>query len=86
MTPLSDMIPAMTDADLKSLRANAERLSGSGSPTQAATAADLLPVIEAEFARRAALPASTTVKKRAPAKKKPLPATGHQTALPDKAA
>ena len=39
MTPLADMIPAMSDPDLKALRANAERLSARGSPGQAATAA-----------------------------------------------
>lgn len=86
MTPLADMIPAMSDIDLKALRANAERLSGSGSPVQAATAADILPLIDAETARRAALPASTVKKTRAPAKKKAQPVTGHQTALPSKAA
>jgi hypothetical protein len=84
MTPLADMIPAMSDPDLKALRANAERLSNSGSPVQAATAADILPLIDAETARRAALPAAAP-KKRAPAKKKVVPVTGHQTALPTKA-
>lgn len=86
MTPLADMIPAMSDADLKALRANAERLSGSGSPTQAATAADILPLIDAETARRAAAPSTAVKKPRAPAKKKVVPASGHQTALPTKAA
>lgn len=85
MTPLADMIPAMTDADLTSLRANAERLSATGSPTQVTAAADILPLIDAETARRAALPPATTAKKRAPAKKKVVPASGHQTALPSKA-
>ena len=86
MTPLADMIPAMSDPDLKALRVNAERLSGSGSPTQAATAADILPLIDAETARRADAPAATVKKARAPAKKKVVPASGHQTALPTKAA
>ncbi len=86
MTPLADMIPAMSDADLKALRINAERLSGSGSPTQAATAVDIIPLIDAEFARRAAAPSTTVKKTRAPAKKKVVPASGHQTALPSKAA
>lgn len=85
MTPLADMIPAMTDADLMSLRANAQRLSAAGTPAQVNAAADILPLIDAEVARRAALPAATTVKKRAPAKKKVVPASGHQTALPTKA-
>ena len=87
MTPLADMIPAMSDPDLKALRVNAERLSGSGSPTQAATAAEILPLIDAETARRAADKPTAVKKARAtPVKKKVVPATGHQTALPTKAA
>jgi hypothetical protein len=86
MTPLAEMIPAMNDADLKSLRANAERLSNTGSAVQAATAADILPLIDAETARRAALPTAVVKKTRAPARKKAVPVTGHQTALPSKAA
>ena len=86
MTPLADMIPTMSDPDLKALRANAERLSSSGSPVQAATATDLLPLIDAETARRAALPSTAVKKTRAPARKKAPPVTGHQTALPSKAA
>ena len=86
MTPLADMIPAMSDPDLKALRANAERLSAGGSPAQAAPPADILPLIDAETARRAALPSTAVKKPRAPAKKKAPPATGHQTALPSKAA
>lgn len=86
MTPLAEMIPAMSDADLKSLRANAERLAAQGSTTQAAAAADILPLIDAETARRAAQPTTAAVRKRAPvARKKVVPATGHQTALPTKA-
>ena len=86
MTPLADMIPAMSDPDLKALRANAARLSDSGSPTQVTAAAEILPLIDAETARRASAPAATVRKVRAPAKKKVVPATGHQTALPSKAA
>jgi hypothetical protein len=87
MTPLADMIPAMSDPDLKALRANAARLAETGSPTQVTAAADILPLIDAETARRAADKTTTAVKKpRAPAKKKVVPATGHQTALPSKAA
>lgn len=86
MTPLADMIPSMSDADLKALRLNAERLSSAGSPVQAATAADILPLIDAETERRAGLPAAAVKRTRAPAKKKVPPATGHQTALPSKAA
>ncbi len=86
MTPLADMIPAMSDADLKALRANAARLSESGSAVQMNTAAEILPLIDAEFERRAAAPSTTVKKPRAPAKKKVVPASGHQTALPSKAA
>ena len=87
MTPLADMIPAMSDPDLKALRANAARLSETGSAVQMNTAAEILPLIDAETARRAADKTTTAVKKpRAPTKKKVVPATGHQTALPNKAA
>jgi len=86
MTPLADMIPAMSDPDLKALRANAARLSETGSAVQMNSAAEILPLIDAETARRAAAPASTVKKPRAPAKKKVVPVTGHQTALPSKAA
>ena len=86
MTPLADMIPAMSDPDLKALRANAARLVEHGSPVQMTTASEILPLIDAETARRAAAPATTVKKPRAPAKKKVVPATGHQTALPSKAA
>ena len=87
MTPLADMIPAMSDPDLKALRANAARLSETGSPTQITAAAEILPLIDAETARRAADKTTTAVKKpRAPAKKTVVPASGHQTALPNKAA
>ena len=87
MTPLADMIPAMSDPDLKALRANAARLSETGSTVQMNTAAEILPLIDAETARRAADKTAAAVKKpRAPAKKKVVPVTGHQTALPTKAA
>jgi len=86
MTPLAELVPAMSDADLKALRANAERLSGDASAVKAAAAAEILPIIDAETARRAALPSTAAPKKRAPAKKKVVPVTGHQTALPSKAA
>ncbi len=85
MTPLAEKLPTMSDADLKALRANATRMTDHGSPVQAASAADIIPLIDEEFVRRAGLP-SATPKKRAPAKKKVVPASGHQTALPIKAA
>ena len=87
MTPLADMIPAMSDPDLKALRANAARLVEHGSPVQMTTASEILPLIDAETARRAADKPTAVKKARAtPAKKKVVPATGHQTALPTKAA
>ncbi|WP_309093300.1 hypothetical protein [Phenylobacterium sp.] len=86
MTPLAEMVPAMSDADLKALRANAARLSGTGSPAQSAAADEILPIIDAEASRRAALPPiAVAPRKRAPATKKAAPVTGHQTALPAKA-
>ena len=86
MTPLADMIPTMSDPDLKALRANAARLSAAGSTVQMNTAAEIIPLIDDELARRAAAPSTVVKKPRTPAKKKALPATGHQTALPSKAA
>ncbi len=86
MTPLAEMIPTMSDPDLKALRLNALRLSASttASLTQIASATDVIPLIDEEIAKRAADKTTTAVKKpRAPAKKKVVPATGHQTALPD---
>ncbi|HRO33476.1 MAG TPA: hypothetical protein PLQ03_08715 [Brevundimonas sp.] len=83
MTPLAEMIPAMTDADLKALRLNAVRLTETGSPVQMEKAADIIPLIDAENAARASA-APKPVKKARPApKKKVAPVTGHQTALPD---
>ena len=82
MTPLADMIPAMTDADLVTLRANAARLVEHGASTQVIAASDIIPVIDTEMARRAALPKlEAPARKRAASKKKPAPVTGHQTAL-----
>ena len=83
MTPLADMIPAMSDADLKALRLNAVRLSEGGSPVQMETAASIIPLIDTEFAARAAAAPPPVKKAKAPPKKKVPPATGHQTALPE---
>lgn len=82
MTPLAEMIPGMSDTDLTALRANAERLIQHGLPSQVAAAADIIPLIDVEVARRTALPKSApTLRSKAP-KKKLAPVTGHQTALP----
>ena len=82
VTPLAEMIPAMTDADLKALRINAVRLSQDGSPVQMETASAVIPLIDAETAARAAAAPPLTKRVKAPPKKKVPPATGHQTALP----
>lgn len=83
MTPLANMIPAMTDADLNTLRANAARLVQHGASTQVIAASDILPVIDAELARRAVLPKPLQAPvKRAASKKKLRPVANHQTALP----
>lgn len=83
MTPLADMIPAMTDDDLTTLRSNAQRLLAHGADSQVVAAGDIIPLIDSEVARRAALPKPEKAPpKRAPAKKKLVPVTGHQTALP----
>ena len=82
MTLLSERVPFMSDEDLGVLKANAERLVGHGSNSQMSAAAELLPVIDEERARRAALPPKPVVRKAPVKKKKEAPATGHQTALP----
>ena len=74
MTPLADMIPAMSDPDLKALRANAARLSETGSAVQMNTAAEILPLIDAETARRAADKTTTAVRRPA------LPSVGNYSA------
>lgn len=81
MTTLADRIPAMSDADLASLGANATRLMEHGAPNQVIAATELSPLVEAEIARRAAMPKAAKAP-RTPAPKKIPPATGHQTALP----
>ena len=48
-----DRIPAMSDADLASLHANAQRLETQGTtPGQQKAAAEMLPLIAAELAER----------------------------------
>ena len=52
---MADRIPAMSDADLASLRDNAQRLETQGTtPGQKQAAADMLPLITAELAEREA--------------------------------
>ena len=62
---LSERIPAMGDADLVSLQANAQRLeTTAGTPAGRQAATDILPVIAAELAAR---------ETRKPAKPAPKP-------------
>jgi hypothetical protein len=86
MTSLADRIPTLNAADLKALRVNAARLLETGSPVQVASAAEIIPLIDARLEEIAAEPKPVVVRKRAAPKKKLPPATGHQTALPDKTA
>ena len=51
---IADMLPTMAAPDLATLRANALRWSEGSVPKQQAAAADLLPLIDAELADRAA--------------------------------
>lgn len=61
---IQDLIPAMEDKDLATLRGNAHRLEASGSAKQQAAASDLLPLIDAEIAtRKARAPVKTPVKR-----------------------
>lgn len=70
-TALRDRVPSMSDADLASLNANAQRLKTAGTTQQRAAASDLLPVLEAEIsARRAKKLASAPAKAPRVAKKK----------------
>lgn len=82
MSSLAEKLPTMTDPDLATLRVNALRLVETGTVAQVRAADEILPLIQAEIAHRASLPSTAAPKKRAPAKKKVPPATGHQTALP----
>ena len=87
MTTLAEKLPTMTDPDLKALRVNAARLLEQGTPVQMTAAGEIIPLIDEEAARRVAnKPTGAAVRKRAPVKKKEAPASGHQTALPSKAA
>lgn len=52
MVNLIDKLPEMADDALANLHANAVRLGEEGSKTQRASAAELLPALEAEIASR----------------------------------
>ena len=82
MLPLAEMIPSMSSDDLSSLRTNAERLVQHGLPSQVIAASDIIPLIDDEQTRRAALPKPAAAPRVRTARKKAAPVTGHQTALP----
>lgn len=52
---MTEIIPRLDDKELANLRDNAERLSGSDDVRKQAQAAELLPMVEAEIARRLTL-------------------------------
>ena len=54
MTTMQEKLPDLADAELKTLRDNAERLQASGSAAQRTSATNLMPAIEAELATRKA--------------------------------
>ncbi|MEK0083403.1 hypothetical protein [Benzoatithermus flavus] len=68
---LVDKLPGMADADLNNLHANAVRLKEAGSAQQRASAAAVLPAIEAELsARKAAKQERLAQNRRARSSKK----------------
>ena len=77
---LRGRVPQMSDDALTTLLANAQRLRETGTKLQQNSAADLIPVLEAEVAqRRAAKEEAAAVKKAAAAAKK-VPAKKKQGA------
>lgn len=69
---IDEMLPGLDADGLKTMRANALRLSEHGNPKQKAAAQSALPLIDAETARRAELapaPVRKTPVRKAPADK-----------------
>jgi len=79
---LRDRVLVMENAALASLHANALRLHASGDSKQKSSAAELLPVIQAELARRAALK-SPRASSRKPAVRKTKASAKAKVAEPD---
>lgn len=69
-------VPQMTDSALTTLLDNARRLLEAGSKVQRATAAELIPVVEAELAERRAAKAATAATKKVSVKKQKAAASG----------
>jgi len=75
-----EQIPAMSDADLATLRSNAERLSKAGTAAQKAAAASVLETVNAQIGQRNAAKREALAERRAqlaaerpPGAKKPRP-------------
>ena len=81
---LADLIPTMDDAQLKTLRENAVRIQDGDDPARQNAAAEILPVIDAEMADRAAKNPKPAPKPRA--KRKPAAATAAKAPKAPKAA
>lgn len=81
---LADLIPTMDDAQLKTLRENAVRIQDGDDPARQNAAAEILPVIDAELADRAAKNPKPAPKPRA--KRKPAAAAAAKAPKAPKAA
>lgn len=69
---LIEKLPAMTDIELATLKANADALAASGSDKQKNAATSLMPALEAELnvrRERAAAERAAKPKRKAPAKR-----------------
>ena len=71
---LLDKLPGMADDALSNLHANAVRLGAAGSPGQRASAAQLLPALEAELAARKAAKRERLAQASKTRTRKPAPA------------
>ncbi len=60
-----EQIPAMSDADLATLRSNAERLSKAGTAAQKAAAASVLETVNAQIGQRNAAKREALAERRA---------------------
>lgn len=67
---LRDRVPGMADDALATLKVNAQRMKETGNAQQRGMAEDLLPVVEAELARRRAEKAASAPTKARGGKKK----------------
>jgi hypothetical protein len=70
MTTLTEKLPTMPLADLNSLLANARRIAETGAGKQQLSAAEIVPLIEAELLHRKPAPVPKAPRKRAAPKGK----------------